>query len=390
MQRSLTEINPLAVPDSTETSPGKPGNEAWFVGSNVFRKEAFGKHHPLSIPRQSGVLELSSLLGWLEHGDMVDCHAPGDEQLCRFHDPLYLEILKQADRTGTISKPDREKTRIGTMENPLFSGLFERAATAVGGSIMAAELALEGGTAFHPAGGTHHGRPDRASGFCYFNDPVFAIMTLLDGGLERVLYVDLDAHHGDGVQDAFECEERVFTVSIHEKNRWPHTGPLEDRGAGQARNLPVPRGFNDEELAYLLDEAVLPLGERFNPQGLVITCGADGLAGDPLSKLELSNRGLWNAVQRLVETSEHNVVLGGGGYNPWTVVRCWTGLWGSLSGRKIPDTLSAEAQALLRSFSCDLVDEEDVPAEWLTTLKDRPDKGEVSDEVRALPARVLS
>jgi acetoin utilization protein AcuC len=386
----LTEIKPLA--DSHAT--GQPGHgvarTARFVGSDIFRKEAFGDNHPLSIPRQSGVLELCAQLGWLNESDMAHCPMASDELLCRFHDPEYLQILKRSEAAGFISREDRDRTRIGTMENPLFHGLFERAATAVGGSVLAAQIALEGGTAFHPAGGTHHGRPDRASGFCYFNDPVFAILTLLDGGLDRVLYVDLDAHHGDGVQDAFESEPRVFTVSIHEKNRWPHTGPLEDRGGGQARNLPVPRGFNDDELAFLVDEAVHPLRRRFDPQALVITCGADGLEGDPLSKLALSNLGLWNAVTSLADTCDHNVVLGGGGYNPWTVVRCWSGLWGRLSGQDMPETLPSVSQRMLSAYECDLVDEDEVPQHWITTLQDPPHHGVVSEEVQLLPARVLS
>jgi acetoin utilization protein AcuC len=275
------------------------------------------------------------------------------------------------------------------MENPLFPGLFERAATAVGGSILAAKVALGGGLAFHPAGGTHHGRADRASGFCYFNDPVFAILTLLEGGLRRVLYVDLDAHHGDGVQDAFEADQRVFTVSIHEDNRWPHTGPLEDFGGGQARNLPVPRGFNDSELAYLLEAAVLPLLKRFDPEALVITCGADGLAGDPLSKLELSNRALWEAVETLVGHCGRAIVLGGGGYNPWTVVRCWTGLWGRLSGQAFPTELPPEAQQLLSAYECDLVDEEDIEECWLRTLVDQPNTGPIRVEVEQAARFVL-
>jgi acetoin utilization protein AcuC len=145
----------------------------------------------------------------------------------------------------------------------LFPGVFERAATSVGGSIRAAELALEGRIAYHPAGGTHHGRPDRAAGFCYFNDPVFAILALLKGGLERVLYVDLDAHHGDGVQDAFEDDRGVWTVSIHERGRWPNTGTLADVGAGGCN--PRCRGFNDAELGILLDGLVLPLANSIAP-----------------------------------------------------------------------------------------------------------------------------
>jgi acetoin utilization protein AcuC len=275
------------------------------------------------------------------------------------------------------------------MENPLFPGLFQRASTAVGGSIHAAELAMAGHLVFHPSGGTHHGRRDRASGFCYFNDPVFALLTFLENGLERVLYVDLDAHHGDGVQDAFAEDERVFTISIHEEKRWPHSGLVGDRARGGARNLPVPRGFNDSELEYLIERAVLPLACDYQPQALVITCGVDGLEGDPLSRLALSNVGLWRAVERLVEACPRAVVLGGGGYNPWTVVRCWAGLWGRLSGRAAPSELPGEALQLLGSLSCDLIDEEDVPQGWLTTLEDSPNSGTVRPEVARLPDLVL-
>ena len=179
----------------------------------------------------------------------------------------YIDALREADARGSVDKAVRDRYRIGTMENPLFPGLYRRASTAVGGSIHAAELAMAGSVVFHPSGGTHHGRRDRASGFCYFNDPVFSVLTFLEQGIERVLYVDLDAHHGDGVQDAFKNDARVLTVSIHEEKRWPHSGLVEDRAAGGARNLPVPAGFNDTELDFLIDHAVLPLARDFAPAG---------------------------------------------------------------------------------------------------------------------------
>jgi acetoin utilization protein AcuC len=276
------------------------------------------------------------------------------------------------------------------MENPLFPGLFERAATSVGGSIRAGELALEGRIAFHPAGGTHHGRPDRASGFCYFNDPVFAILALLQGGAERVLYVDLDAHHGDGVQDAFEKEPRVRTISIHERGRWPHTGDVSDTGRGRACNLSVPAALNDIEFAVLLDRVVLPLARRAAPRAVVITCGADALDGDPLSSMALSNVALWSAVERLTALAPAAVVLGGGGYNPWAVARYWTGLWGRLSGRDIPATLPPDARAILLRLRCDLIDEDHVCAEWLATLADEPHEGTMRDEIGTLADQALA
>ena len=300
-----------------------------------------------------------------------------------------MKANREAEKIGCVDKAVRERYRIGTMENPLFPGLYKRASTAVGGSILAAELAMDGRVVFHPSGGTHHGRADRASGFCYFNDPVFAVLTFLEQGLERILYVDLDAHHGDGVQDAFSNDARVLTISIHEEKRWPHSGLVEDRAAGGARNLPVPRDFNDSELDFLIEKAVLPLAENFRPQALVVTCGADGLDGDPLSRLALSNVGLWLAVEKLVERNSRSVILGGGGYNPWTVVRCWGGLWGRLSGQVMPRELPAEAQELLQSLECDLVDEDEVPESWLTKIADEPNIGAVRPAVERLPDLVL-
>ena len=215
-------------------------------------------------------------------------------------------------------------------------------------------------------------------------------MTLIDAGLDRILYVDLDAHHGDGVQDAYANDPRVLTISVHEEKRWPYSGPVSDRAGGAARNLPVPRGFSDSELSYLMKHAVLPLAEGFEPQALVVTCGADALGGDPLSGMALSNAGLWAAVEQLLRFCDHNVVLGGGGYNPWTVVRCWSGLWGRLSHRKIPSCLPLDAQAFMQGLECDLVDEEDVKPEWTTTLKDEPSTGPVRKEVSDLVACVLN
>jgi acetoin utilization protein AcuC len=364
-------------------------SNALFVGSDVYRESAFGKHHPLSIIRVSGVVDVCDMLGWFDHEQFRDSPQASVEQLGVFHDPKYIDALIKADRNGVVEKETREKYRIGTMENPLFPGLFRRASTAVGGSILAAELAMDQRVVFHPSGGTHHGRADRASGFCYFNDPVFAVLTFLAQGIERVLYVDLDAHHGDGVQDAFADDPRVLTVSIHEEKRWPHSGLVDDRAAGAARNLPVPREFNDSELDYLVDRAILPLAEVFDPRALVITCGADPLHGDPLSKLSLSNVGLWAAVEKLLKLTRRTVVLGGGGYNPWTVVRCWSGLWARLSGQEIPDRLPAEVRRFLATLECDLIDEDEVPDSWIETLVDKPNTGDVRPEVERLPNLVL-
>lgn len=360
---------------------------ALFVGSDFCRAQAFGRNHPLAIPRVSAVMDLCEALGWLDDHSFRRARAASVEQLAAFHDREYIDALRTADSSGAVQPEVRIRHRFGTFENPLFPGVFARAATAVGGSILAADLALEGRVVFHPAGGTHHGRRDRASGFCYFNDPVFAVRRLLERGAARVLYVDLDAHHGDGVQAAFEGDPRVLLISIHESGRWPHTGAADDCGSGNACNLPVPAGFNDSELACLLDEVVIPSGSEFGPDAVVITCGTDALKGDPLSRMALSNGALWRAVESVIELAGPAIVLGGGGYNPWTLARCWTGLWGRLSGREVPLALPPQARLVLSGLQCDLVDDDDREPAWLTTLADAPNDGPVRADIRDLLAR---
>ena len=312
-----------------EAASGRPLDPA-FISSEVFRRPAFGDNHPLAIPRIGAVMDLCAALGWLEPGGYENSPRADTAALTRFHDPAYVAGLRRADQAGRADAGLRRRHNLGNRENPVFPGVFERAATSCGGSIRAAELALAGRTAFNPAGGNHHALRDRARGFCYVNDPVMAILSLLEGGVGRVFYADLDAHHGDGVEAAFADDARVMTVSIHETDRWPFTGAADDRAGGFARNLPVPKGCNDSELDFLIANAVLPLAEGFRSEAVVVTCGADGLAGDPLSGMALSNGALWRAVGRLAGLTRYTVVVGGG-YNPWTVARCWAGLWGSLN-----------------------------------------------------------
>ena len=352
-----------------------------YVVSDVFRQAAFGANHPLSIVRHAAVFDLASMLGWLDRDALVDAPPASVDTLIRFHNRDYVEALQYADAAGRVAADTRARFNVGTLENPLFPGLFRRAATTVGGSIAAAELALAGHVAFHPSGGTHHGRPNRASGFCYFNDPVFAILTLLDRGRRRVAYIDLDAHHGDGVEAAFADDPRVVTVSIHEDDRWPNSGHARDNRDGVC-NLPVPRGFNDAELAFLTQRALLPLAAEAD--ALVICCGADSLAGDPLSGMQLTNVALWNAVLALVGLGQPTVVLGGGGYNPWTLCRYWAGLWGRLCGHDMPERLPAEARALLAAMECDLIDDDDVDPAWFDSMADSPYPGAVRDAVTSL------
>ena len=243
----------------------QPGSHAMtprYIGSEIYRRSSYGPKHPLAVPRVSVCTDLVRAMGWLDDGQYFEAPLAGDALLHRFHTPAYIAALKRAEADQAVSDDIRARHQLGAAGNPLFREMFRRPATSAGGVALACRSVLPGGIVYCPGGGTHHGRPDRASGFCYLNDPVLGITEWLEAGLTRIVYLDIDAHHGDGVQDGFHDDPRVLTLSIHEAGRWPHTGLAEDRAGGMARNFPVPAGFNDSELRWLLHEAILPRSEE--------------------------------------------------------------------------------------------------------------------------------
>lgn len=363
-----------------------------LIGSEIYRKSRYGAKHPLSIPRVSLALDMIRALGWLDESDYHDGPVARPEQLHRFHHPDYVDALQRAERDQSLSEAERARWNIGAGGNPIYAEVYRRPATAAGSSLLAAEL-LAGGASVvhHPAGGTHHGRPDRASGFCYLNDPVLAMLRLLELGVTPIAYVDLDAHHGDGVEEAFADDPRVLTVSIHEEGRWPRTGTIERaERLTAAVNLPVPKGFHDDELAYILETAVLPLVVDHAPAAVVVQCGVDGLAEDPLSGLMLSNGAYWRAVELLRPLAPRLLALGGGGYNPYAVARAWSGIWGRLNGFTPPDRLPPEGEAVLRAIRWRHSLGRNPPEAWLTTLADPQRGGAIRSEVRATVRRALA
>ncbi|HWK45548.1 MAG TPA: acetoin utilization protein AcuC [Stellaceae bacterium] len=353
-----------------------------LIGSEIYRASTYGRNHPLAIPRVSTALDLARALGAVPDGAYRDSPRATIDQLARFHTRAYLAALEEVERTQRVSDEVRRRHQIGAAGNPVFREILSRPATACGGTLLALDLLAEPGIVYNMGGGTHHGRADRASGFCYLNDPVLGILTLLDRGFRRVLYVDLDAHHCDGVQDALSHDERVRLISIHEAGRWPHTGAIEDSGGGFARNIPVPAGFNDTEQDFVMAHAVLPLARDFEPEILIVQAGADALEEDPLSRLALSNGALWRSVVALLEVAPRVLVLGGGGYNPWSVARCWAGLWLSLNGIEPPARLPPAAEAVLRAVTWSRSAGRNPPDPWFTTLADPPRDGPISDAVR--------
>jgi acetoin utilization protein AcuC len=360
-----------------------------LIGSEIYRGSTYGPKHPLAIPRVSTTLDLIHALGWVEAAQYHDSPRATPQQLQRFHTADYVAALQRAEATQTVTPEDRERFRIGADGNPVYREIFRRPSTSAGGVLLAAQLTAAGGVVHVPGGGTHHGRADRAAGFCYVNDAVLGLLAWRDQGLSPLLYIDIDAHHGDGVQDAFHDDPDVFTLSVHEEGRWPFTGGLGDRAGGHAANIPVPAGFNDSEMTWVLHEAILPIVRRLRPAGIMLQCGADALEEDPLSRLALSNNAHRAVVGALKGLAPRLIVLGGGGYNPWSVARCWAGVWAELNGHAVPERLPPAAEQVLRGLSFHRAAGRNPPEHWFTTLADAPRPGVVRAVVRRAASAAL-
>ena len=358
------------------------------------------------MPRVSVATDLCRAMGWLEAADYREAPLAEPQAVLRFHDAGYLEALRRAEQEQSVSEAVRARYRLGVGDNPVYAEMYRRPMTGAGGLMLAARLTASGASAIvHcPGGGTHHGRPDRAAGFCYLNDVVLALMVWRECGLRRIVYVDIDAHHGDGVQDAFDADPLVLTLSIHEAKRWPAqrleagadprgSGLAADRAGGAARNFPVPAGLNDSEMRVLISEAVLPLLRAHQPQAIFLQCGADALEEDPLSRLGLSNNAHVEIAARLRDIAGvlriPLIVSGGGGYNPFSVGRCWACVWATLNRIAIAEVATPAAEAVLRRLHYPRAAGRNPPAHWFTTLRDPPREGPVRDSVRHLAALAL-
>jgi acetoin utilization protein AcuC len=302
-----------------------------------------GGDHPLHPVRLDLTMRLADGLGVLA-GPRLRLLAPtpaGEDLLTLVHDPAYLEAVRRAPQDPAVGHG------LGTSDNPIFEGMYDASALVAGGTVLAAQQ-LHTGAAQHAvniAGGLHHAMRDSASGFCVFNDAAVAIAWLLAQGHERIAYVDLDVHHGDGVQAAFYDDPRVLTVSIHQTplTLFPGTGFPEETGApgpghGSAVNLALPNGTDDSGWLRAFDAVVPSVLRAFDPEILVTQCGCDSHHEDPLADLAMTVDGQ-RAAYRAVHDLAHELcdgrwlVLGGGGYG---LVRCvpraWTHLLAEAAG----------------------------------------------------------
>ena len=361
-------------------------SKAVLIGSEIYRNSQFGGKHPLSIPRVSAVLDLIRALGICDSEEYKTGPCAKPELLQRFHTPEYITILKKTELFQKISEIDAKTYNIGSLSNPVFPEMFKRPATSVGSSLLAADLVADGGRAYSLGGGLHHGMAGYANGFCFLNDLAFAINRLRELGIQRVAYIDLDAHHCDGVTAAFPEDENLFIVSAHEDKRWPFTGGIDENLADRFLNIPLLSQCNDTEYMFVFEKLVFPLLERFQPEVLIIQGGADALEDDPMSRLSLSNQVLWKILDTLSGYSQRVILTGGGGYNPWTVARLWTGFWALMSGRPIPANLPDEAISLLQSLSWQ---RQTMPKErLLNTILDIPREGQLRNEFRDVVEKI--
>jgi acetoin utilization protein AcuC len=309
----------------------------------------FGPSHPLNPIRVELTMALARELGVLDRIDVVTFDPASDEQLRLCHTAGYIEAVKSAGKT---LRPDPAHG-LGTPDDPVFAQMHEASALVSGATLTAAKAVFDSSHdhAVSVSGGLHHAMPDRASGFCVYDDPAIAIAWLLAQGVERVAYVDIDVHHGDGVQAIFWDDPRVLTISLHESGRtlFPGTGFATDTGGRNARgtavNLEFAPGVKDDEWHAAFDAVVPQVVRDFAPSYLVTQHGCDTHALDPLANLLLTVDG-----QRLAHTKLHDLAheicdgrwlaCGGGGYELVQVVpRTWTHLLAIATGSPIePET----------------------------------------------------
>ena len=313
--------------------------KAAFIHSEEMERYRYPAEHPFNTIRAKKVREIVSSMGLLSGPDRSEVAPKPAERtvLKKFHSARYLHALKKA--AGGHWGAEALSMGIGTGDCPIFSDMYDYSAMAAGGSVMGAELLLSGGAdaAFNPSGGLHHAGTERASGFCYMNDVALACIVLAEAG-KKVLYLDIDVHHGDGVAYAFYERNDVMTISLHQNPRtlFPGTGFANEIGTGEGKgycvNVPLPIGTYDEAYMKAFEAVALPLIKAFGPDVFVLQLGADALGGDPLAQLSLTNNTYGDVIGHVVSFDRPILAAGGGGYDIDNTVRAWAFAWSLLAG----------------------------------------------------------
>eukprot|EP00741_Cyanophora_paradoxa_P019334 tig00000215_g18663.t1 len=305
----------------------------------------FGPGHPHKPHIVRMVHNLLHNYGVLDHMEIVRPHYASDNELTRFHADDYIQFMKHVTpETAQEHQAALQRFNVN-FDNPIFDGLYEFNQISAGGSIAGAVKLnqQQADICINWAGGRHHAKKSEASGFCYVNDIVLSILELLKYH-QRVLYIDIDIHHGDGVEEAFYCTDRVMTCSFHKfGDYFPGTGHLLDVGYGKGKNtavnFPLNDGLDDDSFLENFKPIITAIMERYRPGAVVLQCGADSLSGDRLGSFNLSLRGHAEAARFVRSFNVPTLMLGGGGYTMRNVSRCWTNETAIALGIDLPDQL---------------------------------------------------
>ena len=311
-----------------------------FIFSEDQLKYKFNSHHPFNQLRLQITLDLLKQLNVISDHEIIKPRKATDEELQLIHDPNYINAVKLAG-LGQLPPEKAENYGLGTEDTPIFPNMHEASSFLVGGTLTAVDYVMTGKAkhALNLGGGLHHGFRGKASGFCIYNDSSVAIKYLQEKYHARVLYVDTDAHHGDGVQWSFYDESDVCTLSIHETGRYlfPGTGNINERGHGKGYgysfNIPVDAFTEDESWLEAYTTSLNEVASYFKPDVIVTQNGADAHYLDPLTHLSASMK-IYREIPRLAHQIAHQycegrwIAVGGGGYDIWRVVpRAWSLLW---------------------------------------------------------------
>ncbi|WP_284139854.1 acetoin utilization protein AcuC [Virgibacillus sp. LDC-1] len=313
---------------------------ASFVYSDALLNYHFHSDHPFNQKRVQMTKELLEAAHQLDQTDIIPPRKATEQELALFHDPQFIEAVKQASN-GELSETTAAKYGLGTEDTPIFENMHEASSLLVGGTLTAVDAVLEKRSthSLHLGGGLHHGFKQKASGFCIYNDGAVAIKYIRQHYNLKVLYVDTDAHHGDGVQWAFYDDPNVCTFSIHETGRYlfPGTGNVNERGIkaghGYSFNIPIDAFTQDESFLHVYESAFREITAFFQPDIIITQNGADAHFHDPLTHLSASMQ-IYERIPQLAHELAHTycegrwVALGGGGYDIWRVVpRAWAQVW---------------------------------------------------------------
>jgi acetoin utilization protein AcuC len=325
---------------------GKTG----LIWDEGFLDYNFGPQHPLRPIRVKLTYELMRSKGILqqESVEVVKPRLASREEILLFHEEGYVRLVEQYSKRGS--------GLLDMGDTPAFKGCYEASGLVVGASIVAADAVMSGGLshAFNPSGGLHHAHPERASGFCIFNDPAVVIAHLKSRyKLKRIVYLDIDAHHGDGVMYGYYDDPRVLDIDFHESGNFlfPGTGFPDEIGKGEARglklNIPLPPSTGDEAYLEAFREVVPETLKRFRPEIILVQCGADGHLDDRLAHLRLTTNVYAEVVSQMHDLAHELcngrlLLFGGGGYTLANVPRVWTVAFSTLAGLKPSDEIPSD------------------------------------------------